>query len=349
MTSRKWILTAAILWISVLSLQTGCLQEEYEFSIKTYGTANVVDYLPEYAARGFTLYQGVSAGQIGSQAFEAILVEAEALGVPVKLCPSVSGPHGGFPNELNVDIFEAEVEAILDWTESVSGAVKSISVNMELEPDLAHGFQDAWADRDFDRLVALAEGTLDRDRFLESVERYRQIVTDLQNRGYQVQITTFPFLLDDVRDGDADIEDVCNIPLSGIPWDMLAFCAYSTEYASLIGTFEPGPHFVYTYAKTARKLFGDGAVINVGVIRSDGRPAYDTPEELAADIAAAKAAGVRKIELFSFGGMLQYEDYDFADWADATLVEPKVPDRDPDILFARITARVIDFIFDFME
>jgi hypothetical protein len=59
-------------------------------------------------------------------------------------------------------------------------------------------------------LFELAALTLDRERYLTSVERYQTLVHDLQSRGYLVQITTFPFLLDDIPDEDTDIQDLCN-------------------------------------------------------------------------------------------------------------------------------------------
>jgi hypothetical protein len=85
------------------------------------------------------------------------------------------------------------------------------------------------------------------------------------------------------------------------------------------------------------------------LVRTSGTNGYETPDQLAADIAAAKAAGVRRIEIFSFNGMLEYPDYTFDDWADCTLVEPLVPETDPLIDLARLGAGAIDFILNFME
>ena len=132
----------------------------------------------------------------------------------------------------------------------------------------------------------------------EMVANVSDWVSDLQDRGYQVQNTTYPFLLDDFGDGDTDIQDVCNIPMQGIEWDRVAPCAYSTEYSSLVGLFPVSPYWVYTYAKSVREYYGDAATVAVGLVRHDGRPGYDSPDQLAADIAAAKAAGVPRF-LFS--------------------------------------------------
>jgi len=319
----------------------------FEYGIKTYSYTSVLPYLPNFAARGLHLYLGAGIGSIGTPELLAVLTQAEELGIDITLCPYPSS--GSFANEETIDIYEADVHTLLDWTETVTGAVTTISVNMELGPPWDKQFQEAWANRDFALLFELAALTLDRERYLTSVERYQTLVHDLQSRGYLVQITTFPFLLDDIPDEDTDIQDLCNSPMTDIDWDLIAPCAYSTEYAHYVGTFAASPYFVYTYAKTARELYGNAAVVDVGLVRTSGTNGYETPDQLAADIAAAKAAGVRRIEIFSFNGMLEYPDYTFDDWADCTLVEPLVPETDPLIDLARLGAGAIDFILNFME
>ncbi|HPQ68809.1 MAG TPA: hypothetical protein PKW95_06750 [bacterium] len=318
-----------------------------EISIKTYNHAAVLPYLNEFAARGFRLYLGAGIGDVGSANLAAILTQTEALGVPVTICPYVS--EGGFPSEENIDLFEEEAHALVDWIETVSSAVDTISVNMELGHPLDQQIQQAWNDRDFALLWTLLEGTMDRERFVGSVKRYAQIVSDFQDLGYEMQITTYPFMLDDLVDGDTDIQDSCNIPMSGIGWDRIAPCAYSTEYAHMVGLFEASAYFVTTYAQSALELYGDAAVVDVGLVRHNGLPGYATPAELSADVAAAKAVGVRRIEVFYFSGFLQYSEYTFADWADAIDVEPAVPATDPIIDLVRFGARVVDFIMNFME
>ena len=325
----------------------GSLPITHEFSIKTYTYESLIPYLPVFAEYDLILYLGVSAASIGNEHLTQVLTDANTLGVPITLCPNAS--VGGFPHEENYEVFAEETDDILDWVETVTTAVEAISINLELPSSIAHQFQEAWADDDIERVMGLAEECLDREMFLESVANYQSLVTSLQERGYEVQVTTYPFLLDDHEDGDTDLQDMCSIPMDGVSWDLVAPCAYSTEYAHLFGTFTASPYFVYMYGKVARERFGDGAVVAVGLVRNDGRPGYATPEELGADIAAAKAAGVRRIEIFSFRGMLQYDDYDFEDWIEQINVEPAVPERVGDIDEARDYARFVDSILDNME
>ena len=117
----------------------------------------------------------------------------------------------------------------------------------------------------------------------------------------------------------------------------------------MVGTFAAGPYFVYSYAASALAEYGDAAVVDIGLVRYEGTPAYATPEELQADVAAAKAAGIKRIEVFKFSGMIAYPTYTFDDWADAFLVEPEIPEVDPSIDLLRVSARAVDFLLNFMN
>ncbi len=322
---------------------------QYEFSVKTSGgDKRILDYLPAFAQRGFTLYLFVGSGDIGSCHFKAILERADALGIKVKISPGVPGKEGGpFPKESNIEAFEKEIHTILDYAESINDAVKTVVFNIETGPPVDHLFQEAAAKRDLKQLARLAIEQIDRDTFLKSTEHYEVVAQRVRARGYEVQITTFALLLDDFADGDTDLQDVFNIPMEGISWDTRSFCAYSTEYGHL-GAFPVTPYFVYSYARTARERYGDNTWIAVGLIRNNER-GYKTPDELAADIAAAKAAGIRKIDLFCFSGMLDYPEYSFDDWADATLAPPAVPELNWSILGVRTGMCLADLILNYIK
>ena len=320
---------------------------DFEYSIKTWNHGAVLPYLPNFASRGLRLYLGATPSSIGSQNLTDILTQAESLGVPITLCTYPSA--GGFANEENIDIFTDDVNDFLDWLDTLTHAVDTIAINMELGHPIDTEMQDAWANRDIQLLIDLFRNTLDRTMFPVSVSKYQSLVQEIKNRGFEVQITTFPFLIDDMNDGDTDIQDICNSPLDGIDWDRIAPCAYSTEYSHMAGTFSDWPYFVYSYAKTAKELYGDAAVVHIGLVRYEGTPAYFTPDDLAADVAAAKAAGVKRIEVFKFSGMLAYPNYDFDDWADAFLAEPEIPPRDTAVDLTRMLLPVADFVLNFMQ
>lgn len=72
--------------------------------------------------------------------------------------------------------------------------------------------------------------------------------------------------------------------------------AYTTEYSSLAGV-ELGPCLVYNYAVSTEESFGEKASITPGLTGD-----MVDPRELALGIAAAKEAGINKIQVSSYSG-----------------------------------------------
>ncbi|HPO17184.1 MAG TPA: hypothetical protein PLI09_27360 [Candidatus Hydrogenedentes bacterium] len=351
MKTGVWIILGVIGFFSILPMATANADDPagYEFSIKTSGVnEKLLEYLPKYAEYGFILYLYVDRGHIGKPLFKEVLLQAEKLNLRVKLCPGLSPALGGpFPNEENIGEFEKLVHEILDYTESINKVVTTVVLNIETGPPKDKLLQDAVAAWDIKRLAQMAAENINRVQYSESTKKIEALIQKVRNRGYEVQITTFPLLLDDLADGDSDLQDLFNIPMENISWDTRAFCAYSTEYGTL-GGFPISPYFVYTYSLSALKHYGENTWIALGLIRYNNR-GYSSPDQLAADIAAAKAAGIKKIDLFFFPGMTGYPQYTFDDWAKTTRVDPKPPKFNPAILGVRTGMVLADFLLNFIE
>lgn len=351
MKTGVWIILGAIGFFSFppMSMANAGDPASYEFTIKTYGiNEKLIEYLPKYAEYGFKLYLGVNRNCINMPLFKEILLQAEKLGIDVKLCPYIDPARGGgFINESNIAEAEKLVHEILDYTESIHKTITTIVLNIETGPPNDHLLREAAAKWDVKKLAQMASKDIDRNHYLETTQKLKTMVQKMHNRGYKVQITSFTFLLDDLADGDTDLQDLFNIPMENIAWDTRSFCAYSTEYGAL-GGFPITPYFVYTYALSARMRYGEEACIAVGLIQNTGNR-YTAPNQLAADIAAAKAAGIKKIDLYNFAGMIGYPQYTFDDWAKTTRVDPKPPKFNPAILTVRAAMLFADFLLNFVD
>ena len=351
MKTQNWIMIAFLMLLCAAQA-AGADQGadmEYEFAIKvSAGNSSLPEYLPKIAERNFMLYLFAGRGTVNTEDFRQLMAQAAELGIKVKLCPSLESSKGGpFPNEDNIDAYAELVHAMLDGLESFGGKVEAVAFNIELGPPGDRDFRQALTDKDFDKLKKMAEDNVDREKFKKSVKRYEALVQEVRARGYRVQITTYSLLLDDMEDRDTDIQDMFNMPMQGISWDTQCFCAYSSEYG-YHGHFTVSPYFVYSYAKTARKLYGDNVWLALGLIRNNEQ-GYTSPDQLAGDIAAAKSAGITKMDLFNFSGMLAYPDYTFDDWADATLAQPEKPAPVEDIDAVRSGMRLADLLLDSID
>jgi len=288
---------------------------------------DVLAALPRLAERGLTLYLNTLPRHIGDAELGEVLEQARVLGVPVMLWPLLDPAEGAWCNEDNIEAFWANVFATLDFVDTLDHNVEIMVVNSELGPPKIDLIRQHFAEGAFGELIALIEGNIDRERFVRSAGRVAELVEELKGRGYGAQITTYPYLLDDMEDGDPDIQDAANVVLEGPAWDRLAFTPYSAAYSEdFARSF--GPYFVYSYAQMARRRFGDRVDIALGLISPDNPRAYGSPEQLAADVAAAKAAGISRIDLFDLKGMLAEDRFD--EWADALLAEPLTPPVEAD-------------------
>lgn len=296
----------------------------YTYAVKTinYPMNDLLKVLPLLAERSLTLYLNILPKHAGDPDFQEVLAQAKALAVPVKLWPLLYPEDGAWCNEDNIEPFWENIFDLLDYVDTLDHDVQTVVINSELGPpkiDLIHQY---FAEEDWGKLIELVTANLDPDRFQQSVARTKERVTALHARGFLAQITTYPYLLEDLLDGDPHLQDAANVVLEGVDWDTAAFTPYRPAYsADFNESF--GPWFVYSYAKMAVAAYGDRADIALGRIAPGDSHAYESPEELAADVAAAKAAGIRNIDLFSLPGMLQDDRFD--EWADALLVEPAVP------------------------
>jgi hypothetical protein len=222
--------------------------------------------------------------------------------------------------------------------------VDTVVLNVELGHPEIDLIRQYFAEGDYLAVLEILAANRDRERFAASCLRMRQIVDDLHARGYLVQATTYPFILDDQLDGDPDLQDIAEVPLDGADWDIRGFTPYTTAYADDLGV-PIGPYFVFDYARTARELFGAAAAIAVGIVDVDALPGYTSPDQLAADVAAAKAAGVRRIDVYHLLGMVENGEFDA--WADALLAEPAEPPIEAAVVLMRAAIGLADDLLDF--
>jgi len=321
---------------------------EYEYSIKVddMPMADVLQYVDALAERGFTLYLNTRPYDIGSDDLAAVIERADELGLKVKLWPLLNGTDGSWCNEDNLDLFINNVIATVNYVETIADVVDTVVINVELGHPKIDLIRQYFADGNYAGIVEILLGNRNPDMFEQSVAKLQELIDELHGRGYLVQATTYPFILDDFEDGDSDLQDIANAPISGITWDIFAFTPYSTSYSDDLGV-TIGPYFPYSYAKSAHEMFGDAAEIAVGIVDVSTEPGYESPEQLAADVAAAKAAGIKRIDVYHLLGMVENDNFD--EWADALLVEPKEPEKETTTDIMRLFIDFADTILNTMN
>lgn len=299
----------------------------YEYEIKTINLphADIIPILPKFAERGFVLYLGIEPKHLDDENFPILLKAAKDQNVKMKIWPLLYYNDGAWCNEDTLEKFWEHVFKVVDFLDTVEHNVETVIISSELGPPKIDKIHEFFANSDWVGLLNLIKENIDRERFAESMAYSAARIEELHARGFQAQGTSYPYILEDKLDNDTDLQDAANVMIDGLDWDHLAFTPYSAAYtADMNKPF--GPYFVYYYAKLTFEQYGDKASVALGLIAPGDDRGYKSVSDFAADVAAAKAAGVRSIDVYSLGGMLKDDMFD--QWADAFLAEPVIPDEE---------------------
>jgi hypothetical protein len=278
------------------------------------------------AREGVDLYLAIPSTRIGDPALAALLRAADAAGVGVRAWLLLPEADGYWPNEHNLAAMRAAALAFADWRDAEGLPVKWIVFDMEMS--LARN-QEVQRLRESEGQVAAVEAIkAGRDPVAYAAARagYGLLVDELHARQLQVMAVTLPMVLDDAEDGDDDIQDGFDIPIFGIPWDEVSFMVYQSLVYDFLGSWH-GPDLIDSYARSAVAQLGARAAVALGIVGSAGiapvtMPYPDAPT-LLADHAAARAAGVGRVSVYSLDGLVQQAEP--GSWLDRDIA-PQVPE-----------------------
>jgi hypothetical protein len=240
-----------------------------------------------------------------SEEWWSLLQVAEAAGVPLRVWLQIPD-RGIWLNESNVADFASFANDLLDFAQQRGISVPWLNFDLEPDLDLAEQIADS-IEGAGNPAAALRILLQQRDpvSYSRATDALHSVVDSLHARGVKVMGVALPWIVDDQADGDADIQDLLNTPVSSIPWDQLSIIVYRPSLAALLHV-ELDPTVVSSYAASALRWFGKNTQIAVGTIGAPGiltGPGYSDPSEIAADIHAARCAGVESVSLYSLDGI----------------------------------------------
>ncbi|MBI2894997.1 MAG: hypothetical protein HYY06_15690 [Deltaproteobacteria bacterium] len=293
----------------------------------------VRERLPLLADEGADLYLAVQSTRIGDAALEELLQGASEAGVGVRAWLLLPEADGYWPNETNLEAMREAAMAFADWREAAGLPVEWMVFDMEMSLERT---RDIAATMEEEGVLAGLQRILDgRDPAAFEAHRAELValVGDLQARGLKVMCVTYPTVLDDPTDGDEDIQDEMDVPIAGVPWDEASFMVYQSLIYDLSGSWH-GPDVIESYAASAREQFDDRAAVALGIVGETGIDPVEMPypdaETLLADHAAARAAGISTVSIYSLDGVAL--QHDPGEWIDARVEAAQAPAGDAESL-----------------
>lgn len=253
---------------------------------------------------GADLYMAIGPEDL-DDSLRAFLTDAKAAGIEVRPWLQLRD-QGIWTNEENAAAFANYARELLDWVEENDVPVEWFVI--DLEPSLAYAeelHQTAETDGIF-AVVELLDEHRDANRFAEARKTLQNMVDEAHRKGFRAMAVTLPWTIDDLADGDPDVQDMFDTPLTEVPWDRVGVMAYRPFFSDLFGV-PLSPGYVARYSESMRFWYSDSAHVAVGNVSTAGvmvPPGYTQPTELALDVSAARSAGISSISVFSLDGMV---------------------------------------------
>lgn len=237
------------------------------------------------------------------------LQAVRSAGLEPAIWPLLDRERGYWPSERNIRPWLEWTAHLLDELEGRSAIPTWVAA--DLEPPLGQ------VTRLLRRTLAvpvaaasLAAENMDVERYQRSRLELDEGVRTFQRRGLKVLGVTLPLAAHDLRDDIPLWQDMFETPWSEVGWDAAGIMAYGSIIAGASRKLLTVRDVRAAHQPLLRHIgrrFGTRAHASIGVtgigVFGD-EPSYDDPTELAADAAAARAAGVTDIAVFCLEGIL---------------------------------------------
>jgi hypothetical protein len=280
--------------------------------------AEVQEHLPTLAAHGCDLILHVGRESFGDAEFGELLRAAERAGVGVDAWLLLPYEEHLYVGQASVAAVRDLAERAADYFEANGLAVRGFVFDCEPSPILGAELFAAAREKDLRGMAGILRGQLDPEGFARDAAALNEVIGDLRRRGYAVDGAANRAFLDAQARGNVALEDALNAPVSALEWDALSFITYrygagQTAYVGMLNR----------YATLARRLWGERAAIDVGLLgdydgiaenaeraeRFGGGEAFYAylrgkrdPRDLEQAVGVVLGCGVRRINLYALDG-----------------------------------------------
>lgn len=229
----------------------------------------------------------------------------EEMGLEVGVWPLLDQDDGYWPSVRNAEQFAGRVREIVEHLADADRRPSWLAFDME--PPISDGSTIVETARGFARDRLVGE---ERSGFRRAVERYRELASAMADRGIGTfGVTTSPVAADAHREA-ARVGRWLETPWMEVEWDRAGFMAYGSivqaHSAGLLDYRDVRALHYRLFVETVRRWEGRAhaslGITGTGVYGDE--PVYEQPEELARDVAAARAAGIDDLAIFSLEGFL---------------------------------------------
>ncbi len=258
-----------------------------------------------------------------------LLALAHALhqhGAKLVLWPLVEKENGYWIHEGNVALAHQRLNGLLDLFERHRAPLHGVVLDLETPWETAHAIPRLLGRGDLLGAWRLLASHRQPARFGQAVAALEDWRLALKTRGLSTWAAIIPFCAEELETGGVWLQDMLETPCFSNPWDhpnLMLYNSYLPHHVPLLRLGGAAQRLVYEYGLLLRRHAGEGAAITLGstwegVIAGNKGLHFHHPRQLAPDVAAARAAGVRHLWLYCLEGVL---------FQDQALRRPRLPDE----------------------
>jgi hypothetical protein len=266
---------------------------------------DLIGRLPSFSKQSIGLHLAVTPERFLTEGEDLrnLLKFASEMDVEVRLWFLLNHEKGYWLNKWNVEYFLDFVRYCLAELRKDKVPFEWLTFDLEPSPDFQSEKSAYLKNKDQKGLVRFLQMKSEEESLSGAVLKLKNFVEALQLAGFKVHATTHPLVLHDGE--DRKLQTALGLPLDGVPWDEVSFMVYRPYFQDLLGPVNA--RVVYDYARIIKKKFGEKGALDLGPVGKFGEVGtpnhYKKPEMLLDDIAAAKAAGISKVHVFSAEGV----------------------------------------------
>jgi hypothetical protein len=252
-------------------------------------------------------------------------------GVEAGVWPMLDDGEGRWANARNAAAFSAFARAVADAV----GERPVTEVMVDLEPAIDDVRAALSGVRGAGKLL---EWAADRARLEGARGEYEQLVRALGERGVATSAVAVPMVLLD-RGETAHWQALLGTPLAGPAWRSVNVMLYT----SILEGWSRGlldrtraESILMTACRATIARYGERGGVSLGAVGTGAfgdEPVYRSPEELARDVAVARACGMDDLALLDLGGVLAREPCEA--WLEAFATTEATRDLPPESLRGR--------------